>query len=351
MLATAAASTQQALDAIQTNVTKMERRGSTTSESSLEHLDLGRTPKKLSSHSSATSTPLTITNSNNTNNNRANNKDVHTKDVTNTNATTATGVGGATNALLPHQQGHTHDSDEANDYDYDDEESPDEQCGGKQNALNSRSQRHHKRRSIAPRLDKRTSVHLELNADDPNSLRKKFRFNRSNSASEQMSSNNESGFVDASCSSHYLNASAVSLAAAAAVAAAAATATTSCTATAISMTPALHSSISTSASASASASVSATGSHSSSSAASSPRGCGVGLAASSASVSSPESGIGDREREDMKFVCTICDVVSATRHEFTNHIRCHNYASGDTENYTCAICSKVSMVCGVIVIR
>lgn len=337
MLATAAASTQSALDAIQTNVTKMERRDSTTSESSLEHLDLGRTPKKLSSHSSATSTPHTNTNStsNNTNNNnRINSNDVLTKVAT-------TAVSGATTTLLPHQQhGHINDSDEANDYDDDDEESPDdEQCGNKLNALNSRSQRHHKRRSTAPRLDKRTSVHLEFNADDPNSLRKKFRFNRSHSASEQMSNNNESGFVDASCSSHYLNASAVSLAAAAAVAAAAATTTTpSTTAKAISMTPALHNS---SASVSASGSVSATGSHSSSSAASSPRGCGAGLAASSASVSSPESGICDRDREDMKFVCTICDVVSATRHEFTNHIRCHNYASGDTENYTCAICSKV----------
>ncbi|XP_011208535.2 uncharacterized protein LOC105229783 [Bactrocera dorsalis] len=341
MLATAAASTQAALDAIQTSVTKMERRDSTTSESSLEHLDLGRTPKKLSAHSSATSTPHTNTNSTSSSNNRANGNDVLAKDANNTNATTATvGCSATTKPVLPHQQRHINDSDEANDYDDDDEESPDEQCLGKSNAHNSRSQRHHKRRSTAPRLDKRTSVHLEFNADDPNSLRKKFRFNRSNSASEQMSSNNESGFVDASCSSHYLNASAVSLAAAAAVAAAAATTTsTTGTTAAINMTPTVHSSIS--ASASASGSVSATGSHSSSSAASSPRGCGAGLATSSASVSSPESGIGDREREDMKFVCTICDVVSATRHEFTNHIRCHNYASGDTENYTCAICSKV----------
>uniref|UniRef100_A0A1B0AEA2 C2H2-type domain-containing protein n=1 Tax=Glossina pallidipes TaxID=7398 RepID=A0A1B0AEA2_GLOPL len=56
-------------------------------------------------------------------------------------------------------------------------------------------------------------------------------------------------------------------------------------------------------------------------------------------ISSPELGGG--EREDMKYVCPICEVVSATPHEFTNHIRCHNYASGDTENFTCRICSKV----------
>ncbi|XP_004529684.1 uncharacterized protein LOC101459914 [Ceratitis capitata] len=350
MIATAAANTQQQLDAMQTtNVTKMERRDSTTSESSLEHLDLGRTPKKLSSHSSATSTPMhtaatTTTTSNNNNsvsninknkqtNRNINNELLNIKEANNT-TTTA------------HHQRHSNDSDEANDYDDDDEESPDEQCGSKQNAHSARSQRHHKRRSTGARLDKRTSVHLEFNADDPDSLRKKFRFNRSTSASEQISqNNNESGFVDASCSSHYLNASAVSLAAAAAAAAAAVPSAMSTTTSPHSVPVAVGLNVTSphnSMSASASASASATGSHSSSSAASSPRGCGTGLAiGSSASVSSPESGIGDRDREDMKFVCTICDVVSATRHEFTNHIRCHNYASGDTENYTCAICSKV----------
>ncbi|XP_055371231.1 uncharacterized protein LOC129605474 [Condylostylus longicornis] len=45
--------------------------------------------------------------------------------------------------------------------------------------------------------------------------------------------------------------------------------------------------------------------------------------------------------EDIKYVCPICEVVSATPHEFTNHIRSHNYSSGDTENFTCRICSKV----------
>ncbi|XP_053948919.1 uncharacterized protein LOC128857268 [Anastrepha ludens] len=336
MLAAAATGTQSSLEAIQSNVTKMERRDSSTSESSLEHLDLGRTPKKLSSHSSATSTPHTATIGNNNTNKATSNEPNTTTDATSAIITSSspsdrTSASG-TKTLLSHKR-RPHDSDEANDYDDDEEESPDEQRN-KQNALSSRSQRHHKRRCTAPRLDKRTSVQLEFNADDPNSLRKKFRFNRSASASEQMTNNNESGFVDASCSSHYLNASAVSL-----VAAAAATATTSAASASfmgINSTPP-HNSMS----ASNSASASANGSHSSSSAASSPRGCGTGLAASSASVSSPESGIGDREREDMKFVCTICDVVSATRHEFTNHIRCHNYASGDTENYTCAICSKV----------
>ncbi|XP_061393482.1 zinc finger protein 236-like, partial [Musca vetustissima] len=42
-----------------------------------------------------------------------------------------------------------------------------------------------------------------------------------------------------------------------------------------------------------------------------------------------------------EYVCPICDVVSATPHQFTNHIRCHNYTSGNTENFTCRICSKV----------
>ncbi|XP_017472012.1 PREDICTED: uncharacterized protein LOC108363230 [Rhagoletis zephyria] len=351
MLAAAAAGTQSTLDAIQTNATKMERRDSSTSESSLEHLDLGRTPKKLSSHSSATSTPhphtainsISSTSGGNSNNNNKNTNKVNSNDVNTTDVNSATGVSSQDDAksFLPHQQ-RLHDSDEANDYDDDDEESPDEQRS-KQNAQSSRSQRHHKRRSTATRLDKRTSVHLEYNADDPTSLRKKFCFNRSTSASEQLT-NNESGFVDASSSSHYLNASTVSLVAAVAAATAVTSSSAAVSTSGINLTPphnAMSASVSASACASASASASANGSNCSSSAASSPRGCGTGMAASSVSVSSPESGIGDREREDMKFVCTICDVVSATRHEFTNHIRCHNYASGDTENYTCAICSKV----------
>lgn len=56
--------------------------------------------------------------------------------------------------------------------------------------------------------------------------------------------------------------------------------------------------------------------------------------------SSPEPP-GAIERDDVKYICPICEVVSATPHEFTNHIRCHNYSSGDTENFTCRICSKV----------
>ncbi|XP_067641284.1 ras-responsive element-binding protein 1 [Eurosta solidaginis] len=365
MLATAAAGTQPSLDAIQTTVTttNMERRDSSTSESSLEHLDLGRTPKKLNTHSSATSTPHTTINNNTNNINRINNNksEIKAQDSMsstaniNTALTTAQATSSTTtistdseaiNKTLPCHQHRLLDSDEANDYDDDEEESsPDDKQHIKQNSLSSRSQRHNKRRSTAPRLDKRTSVHLELSADDPNSLRKKFRFNRSTSASEQLT-NNESGFVDASSSSNYLNASVLSLVGAVATATATAATTTmpmltmteAAMGVGIGTTPP-HNLIP--AAVSRSASISAAGSQSSSSAASSPRGCGAGLTASSASISSPESGIGDRDREDMKFVCTICEVVSATRHQFTNHIRCHNYASGDTENYTCAICSKV----------
>lgn len=47
----------------------------------------------------------------------------------------------------------------------------------------------------------------------------------------------------------------------------------------------------------------------------------------------------------MKYVCPICDVISTTPHDFTAHIRGHNNdSSDDNQNYTCRICSKVSIV-------
>lgn len=42
-----------------------------------------------------------------------------------------------------------------------------------------------------------------------------------------------------------------------------------------------------------------------------------------------------------QYVCPICNVCSATQHEFTEHIRGHNNADG-SHNYTCQICFKVS---------
>lgn len=45
-----------------------------------------------------------------------------------------------------------------------------------------------------------------------------------------------------------------------------------------------------------------------------------------------------------KYVCPICDVVSTTQHDFTNHIRNHNNmrdSSDDGSSFTCRICSKV----------
>lgn len=51
------------------------------------------------------------------------------------------------------------------------------------------------------------------------------------------------------------------------------------------------------------------------------------------------------DMKTMKYVCPICDVISTTPHEFTAHIRGHNNdSSDDNQNYTCRICSKVSVV-------
>ena len=43
-----------------------------------------------------------------------------------------------------------------------------------------------------------------------------------------------------------------------------------------------------------------------------------------------------------KYNCPICDAVSVTQHEFTEHIRSHN--SSDDTNFTCKICYKVSVI-------
>lgn len=48
--------------------------------------------------------------------------------------------------------------------------------------------------------------------------------------------------------------------------------------------------------------------------------------------------------EDTKYVCPICETVSSTQHDFTNHIRNHNNirdSSDDGTSFTCRICSKV----------
>lgn len=45
---------------------------------------------------------------------------------------------------------------------------------------------------------------------------------------------------------------------------------------------------------------------------------------------------------EVKYSCPICDTVSTTQHEFTEHIRSHNNAD-DTQNFTCKICFKVRM--------
>lgn len=52
------------------------------------------------------------------------------------------------------------------------------------------------------------------------------------------------------------------------------------------------------------------------------------------------SGVGD----ETKYICPICETVSLTQHDFTNHIRNHNNmrdSSDDGTSFTCRICSKV----------
>lgn len=48
--------------------------------------------------------------------------------------------------------------------------------------------------------------------------------------------------------------------------------------------------------------------------------------------------------DETKYVCPICETVSTTQHDFTNHIRNHNNirdSSDDGTSFTCRICSKV----------
>lgn len=52
---------------------------------------------------------------------------------------------------------------------------------------------------------------------------------------------------------------------------------------------------------------------------------------------------------EVKYSCPICDTVSTTQHEFTEHIRSHNNAD-DTQNFTCKICFKVRTYSRVVVV-
>ncbi|KAM7350472.1 zinc finger protein pebbled [Cochliomyia hominivorax] len=241
---------------------KMERRDSSSSYTSLE--DLEHEGKNLNA---VTSTPVV------------------TSDATISCDVNSTPRGQQRADATEQQQQRLQESDEANDYDED--ESADEK------SAQPRQLMHYKRRLSGRSLaDKTASVLLEYNPDNPNSLRKKFRFNR-----YVQNNGDESGFVDASNNSQTMNNS---------------------------------SSLLTSNNTNQNNTNNNTKSNSSSDTSSPPQSNGN---------SSPESGIG--EREDMKYMCPICDVVSQTAHQFTNHIRCHNYAPGHTENFTCRICSKV----------
>lgn len=47
------------------------------------------------------------------------------------------------------------------------------------------------------------------------------------------------------------------------------------------------------------------------------------------------------DRQGVKYSCPICEKISLTQHEFTEHIRSHNNTD-DSQNFTCQICFKVS---------
>lgn len=210
---------------------------------------------------------------------------------------------------------------------------------------------------------KRTSVHLEYNADNPNSLRKKFRFSRT--AIESASISHESGFIDASANSntsvnnsgllHLMNNS-VNNSMTDTTTSVTTTATTT-TSTTTTTTLNVNKNMTVNSKTASTSSLDSTPSSTTLSTVallpptsetvsrnhhSRQNGVASTECTTGDTSSSPESGIGT-ERDDMKYVCPICEVVSATPHEFTTHIRCHNYASGDTENFTCRICSKVSV--------
>lgn len=61
----------------------------------------------------------------------------------------------------------------------------------------------------------------------------------------------------------------------------------------------------------------------------------------SSQTASPETSNNLKERSEMKYICPICEEVSATPRDFTNHIRGHNNENGDNDNFTCKICGKV----------
>jgi len=278
-----AAQQQQQQQHNSTGETEMERqrRDSTTSESSLEHLDLGRTPKKLAGNGGSaqtTSTPHELTT-----------------------------VTSRKRKLrqLQQQMNQIHQQEVLSDED----EEEDEHEDGEHPTTGARNLGRHKQRRST-----QASIVVDYSSGDASSLRKKFRLNRS------AASLSESGFVDASSTVHsgYLGNSTGS-----------ATNTTTTTSSGGAVAPA---SVAGGGVAGATASSSSSSSSSGGSGGSSPQG---------PSLSSGESGIGAGD-EHMKYLCPICEVVSATPHEFTNHIRCHNYANGDTENFTCRICSKVS---------
>lgn len=58
--------------------------------------------------------------------------------------------------------------------------------------------------------------------------------------------------------------------------------------------------------------------------------------------SSPES-TSTNNRNDNRYACPLCPVVSDTQHDFSEHIRGHN-SIDDAQNFTCKICHKVSQV-------
>lgn len=274
-----------------------QRRDSTTSESSLEHLDLGRTPKKLGGNSGSTQTTSTP-------------HELAT--------VTSSRKRKIRHLQLNHhqQQQHHQQSDLLSDEDVAEaeaeaEEDEDEEDGDQVAALGSRNLGRHKQRRSGGAATQ-ASIVMDYSSGDASSLRKKFRLNRS------AASLSESGFVDASSTtghSGYLGNSS---------SATNTTATSGIGASAVAPSQVGGAAIN--------AASSSSGSSSGGSGGSSPQGqC----------LSSGESGIGAGD-EHMKYLCPICEVVSATPHEFTNHIRCHNYANGDTENFTCRICSKVS---------
>ncbi|XP_055844594.1 ras-responsive element-binding protein 1 [Episyrphus balteatus] len=270
------------------------RRQSTTSDSSVEPMDLGRSNSKISTdtidHSSSTTLPTTT----------------QIKDAILSDANTK----------------YRYESDA-------DESADDRDRDHQQRRSHSQHHYHHRRRTTNSGRDKRT-VLMEC-TDSPHSLRKKFRF--SNSSSNSNNSNNQNNAIPATDTVINLKSSKTSNNDSSIKSTT--TASANLTTTTNNESGFVDASISQNLNTSGSSATSSTSSSSpTSSSSASPSASNIASA-----ISSPESGMG--ERDDMKYLCPICEVVSATPHEFTNHIRCHNYSSGDTENFTCRICSKV----------